>query len=242
MIVGCRQLSLPLDHEPGYHAADFFPTTGSQLALEWLEKSTFWTGGRLVLWGEAGAGKTHLLHMWASARGTDVINGAELRGIFHSVSAPVVIDNADLLADEIDLFHLLNNAAEAGQPVLLAARQPPSRLAIELADLSSRLRASTTIEICPPNDNERAALLARFAASRQLVLNIQVRNFLLTHLPRTPAALIEAVTRLDRAALANGAKISRSLAASLLADIATDEQRRPELLSNGHSQDTPNLL
>jgi chromosomal replication initiation ATPase DnaA len=99
-----------------------------------------------------------------------------------------------------------------------------------------------TVEITAPDDAERAALLARLAASRQLVLNIQVQNYLLSHLPRTPAALIEAITRLDRAALAHGGKISRNLAASLMKDIASPEQTGPEMLSNRHSPDNPGLL
>jgi chromosomal replication initiation ATPase DnaA len=61
-------------------------------------------------------------------------------------------------------------------------------------------------------------------------------------MPRTPAALIEAVTRLDRAALAHGARITRSLAASLLKDIAKEDQTASEMLSNGHSQAPPDLL
>jgi DnaA regulatory inactivator Hda len=241
-MIAARQLALPLDPRPAYSEADFYPTAGSRRALNWLETSKLWTNGRLLLWGEAGAGKTHLLHIWAGSRGSQVINGAGLQAVPAAITAPLVIDDADMVADETSLFHTLNAASEAGQPVLLAARQPPSQLAIALADLASRLRASTIIEISPPDDDERAALLARLAASRQLVLNIQVQNFLLTRLPRTSSALIEAVTRLDRAALAHGAKVTRSLAASLLKDIANEDQTGPEMLSNGHSQAPPDLL
>jgi DnaA regulatory inactivator Hda len=241
-MIATRQLPLPLDPRPAYSEFEFHPASGSRLALEWLEKPALWTAGRLILWGQSGTGKTHLLHIWAAAHGTQVMSGANLSGMPALMTAPCVIDDADAVTDEVGLFHLLNEAAEAGQPVLLASRQPPSRLPISLPDLASRLRASTVIEIPPPDDEDRATLLARLAAGRQLVLNIQVQNFLLTHLPRSPAALIEAVTRLDRAALANGGRITRGLAASLLKDIAKPDQTGSEMLSNSHSQASPDLL
>ena len=85
--------------------------------------------------------------------------------------------------------------------MLLTARLPPARQPIKLADLASRLRATTPVEIRAPEDELLALLLARLAADRQLTLSIPVSNFLLTHLPRTAAALREAVARLDRATL-----------------------------------------
>lgn len=242
MSITARQLPLPLDHSPRYDAAEFHPTAGSQAALEWLEKPALWSQNRLILWGEPGCGKTHLLHIWAQSHAAVFINGPALRGLPSEITAPLAIDDIDLIADETSLFHYLNAATQARLPVLLAARQPPSRLRLNLPDLTSRLRASMAVEITAPDDAERAALLARLAAARQLVLNIQVINYLLTHLPRTPAALIEAITRLDRAALANGGKISRHLAASLLKDIANAEQTGSEMLSNRHSPDNPGLL
>jgi len=237
-----RQLPLSLAQSLTYDAAAFYPSAGSRLAAEWLERPNMWTNGRLFMWGETGAGKTHLLHMWAATHFAQRINYASLPDESMSVSTPLAIDNADLITDEPRLFHLLNGASHARQPVLLAAREPPARQSIGLADLASRLRASTVIEVFPPANHEHGALLACLAASRQLVLSVQVQKFLLTHLPRTPAALVEAIARLDRASLATGGKISRTLAAGLLKDIASMAPAGPEMLSNGHSQDTPGLL
>jgi chromosomal replication initiation ATPase DnaA len=113
---------------------------------------------------------------------------------------------------------LINGAAEAGQPVLLTAQTPPARTAIALPDLASRLRASLAVQILPPDDELLATLLARLAADRQLALDLPVRNFLLTRLPRTPGALREAVARLDKGSLGRR-KITRALAADLLSDL-----------------------
>jgi chromosomal replication initiation ATPase DnaA len=45
-----------------------------------------------------------------------------------------------------------------------------------------------------------------------------VQDWLLTRLPRSPTALLQAVVRLDRASLAFGKAITRSLATKVLVD------------------------
>ena len=62
-----------------------------------------------------------------------------------------------------------------------------------------------------------AALLARLLADRQLRVAPDVQAWLLARLPRTPAALGEAVARLDQAGLAARLPITRALARTTLA-------------------------
>ncbi len=228
-----RQLSLPFVPATRYAASDFCPAPSNALAREWLARPDGWTNGRLFLWGAPGCGKTHLLHVWADTQRAAILDGGQLRGVAPPPQTPVAIDDADIVADPRALLHLLNAAAEVGQPVLLTARLPPARQAQKLADLGSRLRASLAVEIGPPEDELLSLLLTRLAAERQLALNLGVRNFLLTRLPRTAAAMREAVARLDRAALDRGVKITRGLAAGLLEDLA-DPDVAAEMLPNRH--------
>ena len=62
----------------------------------------------------------------------------------------LALDDADTVAAEPLLLHLLNTARDRGLRVLLAGRTPPSRWPVRLPDLSSRLRAITAVEIRPP--------------------------------------------------------------------------------------------
>jgi chromosomal replication initiation ATPase DnaA len=220
---GTRQLPLPFGEQPGYAAADFIAAASNEAARGWLERGQDWTNGRLILWGEPGCGKTHLLRMWAGPRGATVIDGAQLRGLPAEPVADLAIDDVDLAPDETALLHALNAAAEAGKTVLMTARRPPARQEIKLPDLASRLRASLAVEILSPEDELLAALLAHLAAGRQVHLSFQVQNYLLTHLPRTPAALREAVARLDHAALDRQSKITRAMAAEILSDLIVME-------------------
>ncbi len=216
-----RQLPLPFPIRAEYAAADFIAAPSNREALAWLARAADWPFGRLVLYGPPGSGKTHLLHLWAAQAGARLFAGQALG--LPPPSGSVGVDDADL-AEEVALFHLINAAWEAGQPLLMTARAAPARWATRLPDLASRLRATTAAEIGPAEDALLRPLLARLLAARQLDVPMAMQAWLLDRLPREPAALMEAVARLDRAALAQGRGVSRALVAAVLAEMAPDRR------------------
>jgi len=212
------QLPLPFPHQPAYAAADFLAAPSNEAALTWLDRTPDWPDCRLALWGEPGCGKTHLLRLWAGRRGAAVLAGPDLLGLPAVPPAGgVALDDADAMAEEPALLHLLNAAREARLAVLLAARTPPARWPVRLPDLASRLRAVTAVEIMPPEESLLRALLLRLLADRQLAVRPDLQDWLLLRLPRSPAALREVVARLDQAALAAGGGVTRSIAAGVVA-------------------------
>jgi chromosomal replication initiation ATPase DnaA len=217
--VRAPQLPLPFDEGEPYAEQDFIAAPCNALARSWLERPAEWTNGRMVLWGEPGCGRSFLLHLWARSHAATLIAGPQLSGLSAPPSRPVAVDDADGVPQEIALLHLLNAAAEAGQPVLLTAKAPPAIQAPSLPDLASRLRASLIVQIAPPDDIMLNALLRRFAAQRQLALTDQLARYLLARLPRTADAFRIALERLDRAQLARGGRITRALADEVLADL-----------------------
>jgi DnaA regulatory inactivator Hda len=218
------QLPLPFSADPRFAVADFREAPSNAAALEWLRRTADWPNRRLLLWGDPGCGKSHLLHIWAVQTGARLLTGPELRGLPELPAAGgIAVDAADAIEDETALFHLLNATAEAGLPVLLAARLPPSRWTIRLPDLASRLRAITVVEIGPPEDALLRPLLARLLADRQLRLPEPVQEWLLLRLPRTASALRDAVSRLDAAALEAKRDITVPLAREVLGELVTGE-------------------
>lgn len=219
-----RQLPLPFQHSRDFAPGNFHEAASNTDALAWLSRTTDWPDLRLALWGPAGCGKTHLLHIWAESTGADLRTGTGLSGLPDIPAAGIALDDADAVADEHALLHLLNAAGEAGAPVLLAARPPPARWATHLPDLASRLRAMTTVEIGPPEDTLLRTLLARLLADRQLRLPEPVQEWLVQRLPRSAAALHDAVQRLDAVALDQHHNITVPFAARVLTDLlASDE-------------------
>src|SRR5579871_4779383 len=155
-----KQLALPFADVQSFAPEDFCPAPSNAAAREFLLRPDTWSNHRLILWGEAGCGKTHLLHIWAQANDAEFIEAAALLRL-HRVTRPVAVDDADLAADPQALLHLLNSAGEAGFPIVLGARLPPARMAYKLADLTSRLRAAQAVEIRAPEDELLERLLTR---------------------------------------------------------------------------------
>ncbi len=217
-----EQLPLTFPHTPHLTEAEFLPSPGTRLALEYLGRTASWPQGRLALWGGPGAGKTHLLHIWAREHGAAIVAGPELEEPIWPEGA-VAVDDADQVPCEPCMLHLLNSAVEAGYPLLLTASRPPGRFAVGLRDLASRLRATTAVEIGPADDEFLAVLLAHLLAERQLPVAPGLQAWMLTRLPRTCSAVREAVTRLDRAQLAAKSGVSRALAAEALCSLFSDD-------------------
>ena len=217
------QLPLPFAHRERYRPETFWPAPANQAARAWLDRTREWPDRRLALWGEAGSGKTHLLHIWADRQGARLLDGRSLHGLVDlPLSGGIAVDDADA-AGQAALFHLLNAAGEAGLPVLLAARSPPARWPTTLPDLATRLRAIVSVAIGPPDDSDLRVLLARLFADRGIDVPDPVQSWLLLRLPRSPGALRDAVALLDAAALARGTAITRALAAEALADLLSPD-------------------
>ncbi|MDD2877991.1 MAG: DNA replication protein [Acidiphilium sp.] len=223
-----RQLALPFDEPDQFAAADFIEAASNSAARAALAAPDTWVNARLILWGDAGCGKTHLARIWAGTQGAEIVAASRLRAPVSPQATALLIEDIDIMVAPVALLATLERASAARCRVLLTSRSPPARLAIELADLASRLRASLTIQIEPAEPALLDALLMRLASARQLTLTAPLRQFLLSRLPRRPAVLREAIARLDRYAMALGTAPSRRIAERLLGELADPPECDPE--------------
>lgn len=240
-----RQLALALSVPVSRHRADLIEDSSNAEALAWLDRPGDWPLGRFAIHGPAGVGKSHMLAAMAEAQGWAMVDATALRGMPELPGAGVVLDDADCVAEEAALFHLINLCAERGARLLLAGRSAPARWPVALPDLASRLRATAAAGIRPPSDALLGALLAKLFADRQLRVAPDLQSWLLTRLPREAAALAEAVARLDRAALAARVPVTRALARAVLGDwdgFATAANDGFEASAPGASPALPALL
>ncbi|MEO3470375.1 hypothetical protein AAFN86_00805 [Roseomonas sp. CAU 1739] len=212
-----RQFTLPLPLPVSSDRADFLEDASNAEALAWLDEPDRWPGGRIALFGPAGVGKSHLARAIAAGRGWRLVEGPALRGLPEPAPGGIVLDDADAVAEERALLHLVNLCAERGEHLLLIGREAPARWRVALPDLASRLRATTAIGIGRPGEALLGALLAKHFADRQLRVAPEVQSWLLARLARDAATLAEAAARLDRAALVARAPVTRALARTALA-------------------------
>jgi chromosomal replication initiation ATPase DnaA len=229
------QLPLPFEHQPSYEPSDFIAACSNRDALAWLDAP--WPDQRLALFGPPGCGKSHMLRIWQRRTGAILLIGSTLANLDQiPLQGALALDEADCITDETLLLHLLNTARDRDLRLLLTGRRPPARWPVHLPDLSSRLRAITAVEINPPDDKLLAALLRRLVADRQLAMSQPAQDWVLHHLPRSPAVLREVVALLDRESLASGVAITRTLAVKVLNQ---DDFAAPETYEEPISQLNP---
>jgi chromosomal replication initiation ATPase DnaA len=216
------QLAFDLPLRPALGREAFFAAPSNAAALAAVEALARGTGGRLVLAGPAGAGKTHLAHVFAQASGAPVLAAARLADadLPDLSRGAVAVEDADrLLGDasaERALLHLCNMATEAGGRLLITGTGAPSLWGIGLPDLASRLIAAQLAMLEPPCDRLLAALLAKLFADRQLAVTPAVITFLVPRMERSAAFARDMVARLDALALARRQAITVRLAAEVL--------------------------
>ena len=216
------QIHMPLDL-PARQSRDSFvvaPCNATALAL--IDQPD-WPAGKLVLTGPEGAGKTHLLRIWASEAGAASLSGTNLGTADVDALAArraVAVDDADGVAGstaaEQALFHLHNLLAAQGGRLLVAARMPVRDWGLGLPDLASRLLAATHVALPPPDDGLLAAVLTKLFADRQVRVPDTLIPFLLARMERSLATAQVLVARLDAEALARKKPISRALAADVM--------------------------
>ncbi|WP_299130221.1 chromosomal replication initiator DnaA [uncultured Amaricoccus sp.] len=226
-MAGPRQLVFDLATRPALGRADFFVSPANRLALAQVDTWPAWPGGRLAIAGPAGAGKTHLAHVWAARSGARLLPAAALAALDIGAlpeGAALVVEDVDRLpelpaaqagAAEEALFHVANRLAAAGA-LMVSGREPPARWAIRLPDLASRLRASPVARLEAPDDALLAAVLLKLFGDRQIVVEVDLVQYLLTRMDRSFEAAEALVAELDRAALARRRPVTRVLAAEIL--------------------------
>jgi chromosomal replication initiation ATPase DnaA len=201
--------------------ADPIPDSSNAVVRTWLADPLSWPFGRLAIHGPEGAGKSAYLAQAARRLDLRILRGPDLRGLPPGgfQGGPTALDDADCVPDEAALFHLINVCASEGHLLLLVGRAPPSRWPVRLPDLASRLRATSTAAIEQPSDALLRALLSGHFSARQLRVEPALLDWLLARLPREAAVLREVAARLDRAAMADGRPLGRTLARAVLADL-----------------------
>ena len=218
------QLAFDLAPPPGYAAASFQPSRSNASAGAMIALWPRWPDGALLLTGPAGAGKTHLLHIWAARSGARLIRGGEVAALDHAglpAGSALAIDNADeIVGPEDRLFHLLNLMREGGRSLLLAARRRPEHWGLKTPDLLSRLRLAPGVAIDAPDEALLRAVLAKLFADRQLAVEGEIADYAATRLPRSLDAARRFVAALDAEGLARGARITRALAGKVLEAMA----------------------
>ena len=186
-----RQLALEISPPPAPTLDNFVPGENAELHARLRELAAGSLAESIVyLWGEPGSGRSHLLS--ACAR-----------------PGVIIADDVESLdeAQQIDLFHRINEARQTGSAVLAAGNAPPAQLAVR-EDLRSRLGWGLVYQVKPLTDAERAVYLSTEAERRGMRLGNEVVRYLLARVRRDLPSLGAILELLDRTSLEQKRRIT----------------------------------
>ena len=213
-----RQLAFDLPGQEAMTRKDFFVAASNALALQTLDHCQDWPGRKHLIVGPEGAGKTHLVQIWAAEADAVILPAETLAtaDIARLAGRAVAVEDADRIGGaEAQLFHLHNLVTTSGT-LLLTARTPPRDWGLTLADLKSRMQATPIAVLDGPDDALLSAVLVKLFADRQVVVPTNLIPYLLSRMPRSIGAARGLVAELDARALAAGRPITRALAGEIL--------------------------
>jgi chromosomal replication initiator protein len=219
----------------------------------------------LFIYGNAGLGKTHLLH----AIGNYVVenfNGRHVRYVSTETFMNEFVDalrtsattafkrryrECDvLLIDDVqfmenkeslqeEFFHTFNSLYGASKQIVLTSDRPPKSMATLEDRLRSRFNAGLITEVEPPELETRLAILRTKAERQGLDVPNEVLDFIATHIKNNIRELEGALIRVTAYASLNREPLSRDLAEQVLSDIVSADQPRritPQMILEATSE------
>lgn len=212
------QLPLDLPLHAALGRAEFAVSEANRAAMSLIEGWQAWPGGKLVLFGAQGSGKTHLASVWAELADAQIIAATDL-GEAETAPNIVVEDVPDIGGNaklEEALFHLHNRTLAAGGRLLMSGQTTPSAWPIALPDLASRIQGTLSVALEPPDEDLLSYILVKLFADRQLVPSPSAITTLTLHMDRSFAEAGRLVAEMDRRAMAERRKITADLAREVL--------------------------
>jgi DnaA-homolog protein len=218
--------------------ASFYPGQNSSVLTQ-LKNSVVGLGEPvLYMWGEAGSGRSHLLHALCSEvdeRGESVAyiplkhyQGMTL-DIFENMEQVtlVCIDDIGAIAGnekwEKALFDFYNRWSDnkenrpPGASLVLCASNLPKQLGLKLHDLISRLEWGACYHLTPLNEEDKLGALQLRAQLKGMKLPVDVGRFLLNRLSRDMNTLLDTLDQLDNASLEAKRKLTIPFVKEVLA-------------------------
>jgi DnaA family protein len=181
------------------------------------------------LWGDTGAGKTHLLQALAATPGSRYIaaQAADSDFVYSPAVSLYLLDDCDQLSAtaQIDAFALFNQIREHGAYMVSTGPVPPVVLPVR-EDLRTRMGWGLIYQIHGLSDDQKIAALTHAAEARGLTLSASVLPYLLSHFKRDMRSLSTMLDALDQYSLETQRPVTLPLLRDLL--LQANSQSEPK--------------
>ncbi|MDR2795005.1 MAG: hypothetical protein LBB12_04480 [Holosporaceae bacterium] len=188
---------------------DFVDSDENREAIKCLMQWPNWNANGVIIFGDAGVGKSHIANLWAQTANAVYVLRHSLnwdpRSLFE-VECNFIIDNFDdfLNTKNYDwIFHFFNIAKEKNRYFLLLSRCHPSLWRIALNDLRSRLFTLITIQIKNPEDELLFKIAKKISRDLGMVIADEAIRYLIRIVDRSVFSVTNTLKILDKIALQN---------------------------------------
>lgn len=215
------QIPFDIPVRQAFDAEDYLVTSSNREAVCWIDLWPKWSDVHCsILYGEKGCGKTHLTHVWQQKSNAHCVTleDLDLRSLGEEATCLIIEDVDESLGSQAlqeKLFHLYNWQKQYDGFLLMTARQHPKQWNLSLADLTSRMMASISIEIGLPDDELLEAVIVKQFMDRQILVPQEVVKYILPRIERSFEAAQEIVNKVDNLALIRKRKITVPLVRDL---------------------------
>ena len=215
---------------------DFMVTTCNQNAYMAVKMWPDWQHFSLNIYGPKSSGKSHLAHIWISTIQNTLPRPIQIPILpSHSINMKnvnkitnehqyLVIEDLDSNINEEAFFHLYNNYNVPNRFILFTSELPPSKLALKLPDLRSRLNIIPTIEILQPNDEMLIALIAKQFNDRQIIITQEILDYILNHSERSFDFITKLIAEIDEISWTYGRAVSIPIIKEALQNLTQNQQ------------------
>ncbi|MEB4590869.1 DnaA regulatory inactivator Hda [Candidatus Thiothrix sp. Deng01] len=228
-----QQLTLSVGMREGQRFSSFFVTPENAELLGVLKRSLGQSFLQLFLWGDARAGKSHLLQACCERYfqqgltaaylplggcgryGPKVLEGLDNKHLFAVDELDAVIGQRDW---EMALMNLINVCRATNRPLIMAARANPRQIQCLLPDFSSRLLWGADYRVHAVHGEQCIQAMAWRAHQRGFDLPENVMKYIERHYPQDMTTLMAVLDRLDVTSLTKGRKITREFIREVLRD------------------------
>ncbi len=224
-------LQLPLDIrlDDTLRLENFYQGDNTQL-IEKISKIDQSSGDFIFVWGEENSGKSHLSQAVCRELSTlnltvayFPLNNAQLQpevleGL--EFADAVCIDSIDSICGdrlwEESIFNLYNNLKIHQRAFIIFAGNSPQNLALNIADLKSRLNSMEIYRLAPLDDEEKISFIISMSKNLGLDVSHDVAKFILHRTTRSIENLVDLVNLLDTQSIAKQRKITIPFVKSIL--------------------------
>jgi chromosomal replication initiation ATPase DnaA len=152
----------------------------------------------LILEGEEACGKTHLLNIFARKNSAKFLDKAEISQLnlikFFTKNEFYIFDDADEIADDELLLHLVNSAAEANAFLIISLKDLST---FRLKDLLSRLKNIFITKIKSLEQSSIKELIVNGLSRRQIRFSNAMIDFIADNVARNYAAVFEVLNKVE---------------------------------------------